>query len=326
MTRMRATRRRLLVAGLGGAVLWGVLPALVRDRGVVRAASDRRTWLLATADEVRPPPPSAPSRAEVDELLDLQARRDADTVATIRRWDDGPAILPWTALALDFIMRRWPSPARAARALALLHAATHDAVLAALDGQDAYRRPPPTAVEPALQPLNDVAVGGSSFPSEHAAVAGAAATVLAYLFPEQPAATLEALAEEAATSRLWAGAAYRSDIEAGLALGRAVGERGVARGRADGSDARWDGSGRLTEEGTWRPTPPSYEPSPLDPLAGTWQTWVIADVVQLRPPPPPAYNSPAWRAQLAAVQRAVSGPAGAERSRRRGCGPRSPAT
>ncbi len=59
-----------------------------------------------------------------------------------------------------------------------------------------------------------------SFPSEHAAVAGAAATVLAYLLPDAAAGRFDALATEAAESRIAAGAAFRSDVEAGLALGR----------------------------------------------------------------------------------------------------------
>ena len=68
----------------------------------------------------------------------------------------------------------------------------------------------------------------------------------------------QALAEEAATSRLWAGASYPSDVEAGLALGQEVGKLAEARGRADGSDATWDGSGQLKGEGYWEPTPPRF--------------------------------------------------------------------
>ena len=302
----RRSRRALLAAAVAGALGAGLAPRPGRaDGSGSRATATGRTWLLAAADELRPPPPSAPSDAERAELLHLQARRDEASDALVRHWGTGPAVLPWTAVALDLIERRWPSPVRAARALALLHAAVADAVTAAWDAKDTYQRPPPAAVEPALRPLADAAPTYASFPSEHAAVAGAAATVLAYLFPDEAADSVHALAEEAAGSRLWAGAAYRSDIAAGLALGRAVGERAVARGEMDGSAVLWDGSGRLWEEGTWRPTPPGYEPAPLDPRAGTWRTWVVEDIPVLRPPPPPAYDSPEWRAQLALVQRAV---------------------
>ena len=80
----------------------------------------------------------------------------------------------------------------------------------------------------------------------------------------------------------------------------------MARGKADGSDASWDGSGRLTDPGSWQPTPPGYFQQPAEPLAGTWRTWVLASGDQYRPAPPPPYQSPAWKAELAAVQEAVA--------------------
>jgi hypothetical protein len=144
----------------------------------------------------------------------------------------------------------------------------------------------------------------SSYPSAGAAVAGAAAGVLADLFPAS-AADVARLADEAATSRLWAGVNYRSDIDAGLGIGQAVAAKAIARGAADGSDAVWDGS-IPTGEGIWEPTPPGYVETPLDPLAGTWQTWILPSGDALRPMPPPAWGSALWQAEVAAVQDAVA--------------------
>src|SRR5262249_45450370 len=138
----------------------------------------------------------------------------------------------------------------------------------------AYPRPAPAAAIPGLTPLDGAVPADTSFPSEHAAVAGAAATVLAYLFPRATGEQSH-LPDEAATPRLWAGANYRSDVETGLAIGRAVGERAATRGTTDGSDAVWKGD-RPTGPGSWQPTPPAFVDPPLDPLAGTWQTWVLA--------------------------------------------------
>src|SRR5262249_44744465 len=151
------------------------------------------------------------------------------------------------------------------------------------DAQGASGRRAPVVAEPRLQPLLAVDPVRSSFPSEHAAVAGAASTVLAYLFPDEPVERLTALAAEAADSPALGGASYRRDVEGGLARGRAVGERAVARGKADGSDRAWDGTGRRPGPGAWQPTPPDFVQEPLDPLAGTWLTWVVEDVRQLRP-------------------------------------------
>jgi hypothetical protein len=57
--------------------------------------------------------------------------------------------------------------------------------------------------------------------------------VLAYLFPHD-ALALNALGNEAGESRLWAGIHFRSDIDAGLALGRAVANLVIERVKKDG--------------------------------------------------------------------------------------------
>ena len=80
----------------------------------------------------------------------------------------------------------------------------------------------------------------------------------------------------------------------------------MARGKADGSDATWDGSGRLTGEGYWVPTPPKFVENPVEPLAGTWETWVLPSGDAVRPAPPPEYGSPLWQAELEAVQEATA--------------------
>jgi membrane-associated phospholipid phosphatase len=214
-------------------------------------------------------------------------------------------VLPWTTLALDLIRVHQPNPVRAARALALLHVALYDTLVATADARAAHPRPGP-AMDTAIVPLGDPVPGASSFPSDQAAVAAAASTVLAYLFPKESADALSALAEEAATSQLLAARAFRSDVDAGQAIGRAVGERAVARGKADGSDASWDGSGRLTDPGSWHPTPPGYFQQPAEPLAGTWRTWLLASGDQYRPAAPPPFQSPAWQAELVGVQEAVA--------------------
>lgn len=62
-----------------------------------------------------------------------------------------------------------------------------------------------------------------TYPSGHAAVAGAAAVILSYYFPAERR-QLQQLAEEAAQSRLYAGVHFPIDNEQGLRLGSQVGE------------------------------------------------------------------------------------------------------
>jgi len=130
-------------------------------------------------------------------------------------------------------------------------------------------------------------------------IAGAAERMLSYLF-QADAIMIKQKSAEAALSRLQAGTNYRSDIEAGLELGRAVAELVISR-RAmnDGSDAQWDcvaQPGRGAGPGFWEPTsepltlcPPAGR-LPTEPLAGEWRTWVIPSTAEFLAPPPPRFN------------------------------------
>lgn len=182
---------------------------------------------------------------------------------------------------------------RAQRMLALLNVAVYDGMVAAWDSKHAHNRPRPREGDGAPAPA--IATPNSpSYPDEHAVAAGAASTVLGYVFPAD-AAMFSTLADEAARSRLEAGVAYPSDVEAGLALGRQVGERVVAWGRADGSDAAWTGS-VPTASGMWSGT------NPAEPAAGAWKPWALANGAQIRPAPPPALESEQLARELAEVK------------------------
>ena len=277
--------------------------------GVTRAepsAGTWRTWVLGSPGQIPvPPPPAAGSPAAVaedQELRDLVAKRTPEVADIVRRWEgrDQPISSPWMQMALDFVSAREKDPAASSRAYALVAVAAYDAMVAAWHAKYTYKRAAPDVVERMSDPGPD-----PSYPSEHAAIAGAASTVLAYLFPERPALRLDEAAEQAADSRVLAGVARRSDVEAGLDLGRKVGAEVVKHGRADGSDAVWDGQrpagiGRGPQ--FWEPQPGSTA-NPVSPLAGRWRTWVLTSGDQHRPGPPPAFGSPEFVAQAREVMR-----------------------
>ena len=311
------SRRALLGASLAGIASAALSPfagasmqlrAAGRGGGSVagEGPSTWRTWLLHSPSELRPPAPSAPTSDELAELMQLQAERNADAVALILRWNSRPAVLPWSEAAnAAFAEVKMPGM-RQSRAQGLLQTAMYDAAIAAYDAQDAYQGPAPATLEPRLTPLEGIAADRPAHPSAEAAVAGAAATVLTALVPDAPPNRFFDLAEEAALTRLQAGVNVRSAIDAGLALGQAVGRLAVAHGAEDRPGDDWDGSGRLEGPGSWAPTPPTFVETPLEPLGGTWKLWVMASADQFRPAPPPAYPSAAWTSQLAAVRQAVA--------------------
>lgn len=263
------------------------------------AAGSWQTWVLADAAEIAVPPPPDPGSAEAEADDDAVAAAtqslDPEAVEQVERWDVEPAVAPWMELALDFIAHRAKDPVAASRSYALVSTAMYDAVVATWHYKHLYDRPgPDTAGEgPAA------AEADPSYPSGHAAIAGAASTVLAFAFPEQPALRLHQQAEEAAESRVLAGVSFPSDVEAGLELGRAVGELVLERAQADvvtdedlttrEGAANWEEL-RPDGEGLWTQPPGSVQ-VPVSPRAGSWETWVLESGDQFRSPPPPPPDS-----------------------------------
>ncbi len=176
-----------------------------------RAGSWRTYVLTSPAETPLPPPPhlfSRQTRAELAELRWLQWQRTPEIQARIDFWDALPAFKPWTEMQLNLIRSQSVNPPRAHRGLALVHVAIYDAIIAAWYWKYAYRRPRPDQLDYSLSPSVTPPLH-PTYPSEHAAIAGAAARMLGYLFPAD-AAKLKASAKEAALSRLQAGVNYRS--------------------------------------------------------------------------------------------------------------------
>jgi hypothetical protein len=188
--------------------------------------------VLTSGDQMRlpPPPDEAATRAEIEQLKVIAKQRDPATLDRIIWWNAGPPGYRWTSIAIP------PGQSNAtlhSRIMALLSVAIYDATVAAWDSKYAYKRLHPTAFDPSLTAALPNPQS-PSYPSEHAVIAGAASSVLAYLFPDK-ADDFKARAEEAAQVWVQAGLHYPSDVKAGLELGRAVGALIVEWGK-NGSD------------------------------------------------------------------------------------------
>jgi membrane-associated phospholipid phosphatase len=114
-------------------------------------------------------------------------------------------------------------------------------------------------------------------------------------FLPKEAASFNVMAEEAALSRVQAGVQFPSDSAAGLALGRRVGERVVAKAKADGSAAVWAGT-IPTGPCNWVGTKPGNATMP------NWQPILLARADEFRPPAPPDCRSPEMKAEVAAIR------------------------
>jgi membrane-associated phospholipid phosphatase len=179
------------------------------------------------------------------------------------------------------------------RGMALVSVAIYDGTVAAWDSKYTYNRTCPSAADPTIKPLTAAALD-HCYPSAQAVAAGAASVVMSYLFPNM-GETYADLAEEAGRSRIFAGAAFPSDVAAGLQLGMQVGRMVVAHAQADGASTLFTGS-FPSSPGVWGST------NPVTPLAGTWTPWVLTSGSQFRLPAPPAASSPDFQAQVATVK------------------------
>ncbi len=285
--------------GLAGLALSSAMVACGDDGdsaqdAVVRAeptAGNWKTWVLASGSEIAVPAPPAKdsdkAKADVKAVKDAAGKRTAATQATVDKWSGPLPTKVWTETAFDFTAKGPKNPPLSTRNYALLHVAISDAVIAAYHWKYEYDVKAPEGVKTLVPASPD-----PSYPSEHAAMAGAASKVLAYLFPAQASLRLDEMADEAAQSRVDAGTNTPSDIEAGLALGRAVADKVIAYAKTDGAGTPWNGkrpAGVTDTKNFWQPAPGVVSP-PIDPEAGKWKGWVLTNNAAFRPPPPPAYN------------------------------------
>src|SRR4029079_14288235 len=98
-------------------------------------------------------------------------------------WDSGAPGYRWNELAVGKGLAGLPNAVRGYRMVALLNVAIHDATIATWNAKSHYQRPRPAAADPSLATALPTPAS-PSYPCEHSAAAGAAAVVLAALFPD----------------------------------------------------------------------------------------------------------------------------------------------
>jgi membrane-associated phospholipid phosphatase len=308
-------RRDVLRLGLAAGVL-GATGGLLGAGRVVRAEEGKTLdaacgpieptagkwdlWLFNSVRGLRAaaPPGAAMTQKELRKLEGLAAQRQA-LLDRIRFWDAG-AVYRWVGIGLD-MMGKFGfgiNPLNGAplagltlnRNIALVMTSIYDATIATWDSKYAYNRLRPSQIDPRLSTA--VAVPASpSYPSEHAAIAGAASTILGHLYPSQTGA-LAAMVDEDVLTRQVAGVEFPSDVAAGLELGQHVGAAAIQRAMADGAEVPWSGT-LPTSDPTGRGDPvwtPPLNPAtglptaPIYPNAGSWKTWVMTSGGQFRAP------------------------------------------
>ena len=186
------------------------------------------------------------------------------------------ASIRWNNIERDLLVKHQPSQNAALRQFAYLSLAQYNAVVAADGSEDNEESEGPRHRSP--------------HPSAQAAVAGASAAVLTYLYPDE-----QGFLDE----QVHAQASGTGDVAAGEALGRAVGAQVIASARTDRFDAVWTGTVPVCP-GCWHSNSPGLPP--LLPLMGEMRPFFMTTGHQFRPAPPPAFGSPEFLAALAEVR------------------------
>jgi membrane-associated phospholipid phosphatase len=196
-----------------------------------------RPFVMTSGSEFRPSPPpditSPQFQTDLAEVRHIADTRTAEQDSIAKFWAMNSGSFPpgfWNAQASQLIVRRHMRERDAARTLAVMNAAGMDALIGSHEAKFTYWLLRPSQADPAIRlaiPLPNF----PSYPSNHAALSSAEATVLARVFPEERDRLVE-MADDAAISRIYGGIHYRFDATAGLELGRRIAGRALEAERA----------------------------------------------------------------------------------------------
>lgn len=193
--------------------------------------------IFRAAPGAPPATTSAEFQKALSEVRDIANSRTREQWRIASYWDDGIATygLPghWNFITEGLIRDARQNELRSARTYALLNRAMQDGATASWSAIYTYFVPRPSQIDPSIKTATSIP-NYPGYVSDHATISSAAATVLAYLFPDQ-ATQLTAQGTEAGLSRLYGGVHYGFDIDAGASWGNSIGKLAVDGAKTDGA-------------------------------------------------------------------------------------------
>ena len=243
-------------------------------------AANWETPLLGNKEAIILPAPPAKSNEELKLIRQAMVAADANKKEAIRYWNAGAPAYRWNQIAPKLIS--WDKPDVVLRTpSAWMNLAIYDATVLAWKEKAKHKRLRPHLVYPSIQPKIQ-APSTYSYPCEHTVTAAAAATVLAYFYPQKGDSILK-LARVASQSRVDAGVQFPSDLDAGWKLGESVAQQIIEKAKQDGSAKIWDG--KMNKD------PKKWTGSyPLGITLASFTPMVLRSPDQFRPGAPPDFQ------------------------------------
>ncbi|MDJ1138798.1 vanadium-dependent haloperoxidase [Marinicella sp. X102] len=196
-------------------------------------APDWKPWVLKTADQFRPEPPPVYGTKEfmaaLDEVVDVDKNLTNEQKEVAKFWVDGHGTVTpaghWNQIAIKLVSKLELSDHQIAQIFMQLNIAMADTFIAAWDSKYHYWYIRPVTAAKKIKGLDFkpyiLTPPFPSYVSGHAAISGAASTVLAHHFKSE-ADAIKAMGDEAAHSRLLGGIHFKFDNDQGLKLGRDI--------------------------------------------------------------------------------------------------------
>lgn len=159
---------------------------------------------------------------DLTEVQNVQANLTKEQESMAKFWGNGVPVQQWLPIALEIIKDYKVTPPKSARILECLQGAINDAFVITWMFKYHWDCARPCQLDRNLKTALATPVF-PTYPSGHSVISGAIEIVLSFFFPKE-AKELHNLAEDASISRLYGGIHFRSDLAAGLRLGRQIGQ------------------------------------------------------------------------------------------------------
>lgn len=193
------------------------------------AENEKNKWLLWYSNNYEVPPPPHTVMHEMKKFHKIRRTMNAREEALGAEWENIglPGTKNWITICNKQIEENGVDIGSTLQMRAVLMLSLSDANSIAMAAKEKYQIPRPFQVETHFVP-SIKKPSTPSYPSSHAALAGAGAEVMGCFFPGQSKEWAR-LAKECAYSRIWSGVHYPMDVHEGLLIGKEVAKEVVSK-------------------------------------------------------------------------------------------------